>query len=59
MRHLRDERCFRLSLRRQSGFWWVEGSAAAIAPMTFRSIWISDIHLGSKHAQVDALLASP
>jgi UDP-2,3-diacylglucosamine pyrophosphatase LpxH len=24
--------------------------------MTFRSIWISDIHLGSKHAQVDALL---
>jgi UDP-2,3-diacylglucosamine pyrophosphatase LpxH len=24
--------------------------------MTFRSIWISDVHLGSKHAQVDALI---
>lgn len=23
---------------------------------TYRSIWISDVHLGSKHAQVDALL---
>jgi UDP-2,3-diacylglucosamine pyrophosphatase LpxH len=30
----------------------------SIAPgkMQFRSIWISDIHLGTKHAQVDSLL---
>jgi UDP-2,3-diacylglucosamine pyrophosphatase LpxH len=29
-----------------------------VAPseMRFRSVWISDIHLGTKHAQVDALL---
>jgi len=24
--------------------------------LSFRSIWISDVHLGTKHAQVDLLL---
>ena len=26
------------------------------APMVFRSVWISDIHLGTKHARVAELL---
>lgn len=31
-------------------------SKSAAGQMSFRSVWISDVHLGTKHAQVNALL---
>jgi UDP-2,3-diacylglucosamine pyrophosphatase LpxH len=31
-------------------------SESAVDKLNFRSVWISDVHLGTKHAQVDALL---